>query len=91
MPEPDIAGESKKRQALWLEHHGAHEWEKHDLPKEALEESVDLWTYLGKERERLERLVYGYTEDLCLLDRLQTDAESIFIRLARYIEQRTGS
>jgi len=42
------------RQAAWLAEHGQHEWERHDLVAEALEEAVDGWAYVDQYLDREE-------------------------------------
>ena len=34
------------RREKWLAEHGAHEWEKHDLIQEAMEELADAYNYI---------------------------------------------
>lgn len=42
----NIAAHAEKRREKWLQEHGSHEWEAHNLLEEALEELADAWNYM---------------------------------------------
>ena len=41
-----------QREAEWLAVHGVHEYESHDLIREAEEKIADAWNYLKREMDR---------------------------------------
>ena len=42
----NIEEHAQKRRDEWLQEHGSHEWEKHNLLEEALEEVADAYNYI---------------------------------------------
>lgn len=75
---------AKLRESQWVERHGEHEYEQHDLIAEAEEEIADAWNYTNAELRINGQLIFAALE----LKGVLHDLEKVWTRLQRIREHK---